>query len=302
LIIIRKGFDSHEDEWGKWILPFKDTPFELRSYPDEHFTFGYFRMVLEDYPDSYVLFMSATSEILVDNWLMLYMKHSEPNKLLGSYGVYCSLNINTLFVKKCTPFSILARKNQFCQYRCPYNISSSFSKYYRSLFKSILFSLFGKQTTWENFIKKFFFPFPTPYIRTNAFMTPPFILNKLYYWPKAVDINSKNQEFLFESGIFSMSNQSLIAGLELYVVGNNGISYQIADWHHCKTYRSSEQENLIISDHHSKCYLNASKQVRNSFEINTYGKRIFDVNIFLDKVKKLNTSEIYAFYQDISFL
>ncbi|MDR2410737.1 MAG: hypothetical protein LBE13_21865 [Bacteroidales bacterium] len=89
-------------------------------------------------------------------------------------------------------------------------------------------------------------------------MVPPRLLESIYYWPDAASILSKADEFLFESGKYSLSIQALIRCYELLVVGADGKAYSMEKWRNAKTYRSYNQENLVIADHHHRCYEAAS--------------------------------------------
>jgi hypothetical protein len=294
LIIIRKGFELHETEWNRWVAPLKDIPFELRSYPDEYFVFGYFRFVLEDYPDCYVLFLNATSEILVDDWLLLYMKHAKENRVLGSGGTYSGLNSNHVKKKRCCRFSKHVKANQVCQTQCPYAVFNV--NYYKYMLKRYVFSLIGKESIWDEFCNTNFYPYPCPMLRTNAFMVPPQFLKKIHFWPDKLLTQSKHVEFLFESGKYSLTIQAIIAGYEIFVCGANGFAYSITEWRESKTFRSYNQDNALIADHHVRCYDAASPRMKKHFEVVSYGKDKINLDAFYDLIKNVDVSDIKTFY------
>ncbi|MDR2408909.1 MAG: hypothetical protein LBE13_12470 [Bacteroidales bacterium] len=305
LIIIRKGFEKHESEWDKWTIPLYGISFKVRTYPDEHYTFGYLRLVMEDYPDQYILFCMATCEILVDNWLNLFMQHAQSNRILGCCGSYESANSNNSFDKKmrklnqirCSRFSALVKHNVFCLKMCPYLTNTSFLLRIKYKIKRNLYWLLQKKLNWEKFCLSNFYPFPNPALRTATFMVPPQLLKTIYYWPDIVSITSKNVEFLFESGKYSLSIQALIAGYELFVIGADGKAYPIEEWRNSKTFRSHQQENLIIADHHNRCYDAASDKVKKRLEEKSYGQGNVDLTSFWERIRCVDITEIPHFFK-----
>jgi hypothetical protein len=311
LIIIRKGFEHHESEWSKWCIQLEEISYELRSYPDERYCFGYQRLIIEDHPDQYILFCTASTEILVDNWLALFMRHARNNRILGHCGSFQSMysdsvkRRNKLRLRigkpKCFPSSVLSAHNNllknYCLTRCPYPHNWTLFSSIKHMLKDLLRFLFCIKGKWDMFCNSTnFYPFPNPVLRTSAFMIPPRILESIYYWPDVMSLSSKNQEFLFESGKYSLSIQALIAGYELLVVGADGKAYSMTEWQNSKTYRSFNQENLVIADHHTRCYEVASITGKRIFEEDVYGKGDVDITSFLEQIAHLDLSEVSDFF------
>jgi hypothetical protein len=305
LIIIRKGFDEYEYEWAKWVLLLEGISFELRTYPDEHYVFGYHRLVMEDHPDQYILFCVASCEILVDNWLALFMRHARNNRILSHGGSFESMYSDVSNRIKYKWNHIRGKKicfsstsKDYCLTRCPYyrNETTFFSSIKCSL-KELLRFLFGVRGKWEIFCSSNnFYPFPNPSLRTSALMVPPQLLKSIYYWPDVMSLSNKNQEFLFESGKYSLSIQALIAGYELLVVGADGKAYPMSEWRDSKTYRSFNQENLVIADHHTRCYEVASLTGKRTFEETVYGKGNVDLAPFFEQITHSDVSKISDFF------
>jgi hypothetical protein len=305
LIIIRKGFEEYEYEWAKWIIQLEGISYEIRSYPDEHYVFGYLRLVMEDFPDQYILFCMATTEILIDNWLYLFMTHAQSNRILGCSGSYESFNSNfsdknvrKLNNKMCPRFSVSVRHSIFCSKQCPYrsNVSIFSFSSIKGEMKCKLYRLLGKKGRWEKFCIHNFYPFPNPALCTTGFMVPPRLLESIYYWPNVASILSKNDEFLFESGKYSLTVQALHMGYEVLVVGADSKTYSLAEWRKAKTFRSYNQENLIIANHHHRCYTAASDKMKRLFEKKTYGTGDVDLTSFWEQIQHINISEIPLFF------
>jgi hypothetical protein len=291
LIIIRKGFGEHELEWKSWSSLLNGITYECRSFPDEHYTFGYMRLVIEEHPERYILFLLSSCEILVDNWLSLFMKHAGIKKVLGCGGTYSSLNAVFLDKRRitCSPFSISVLRNNFCRKCCPHGITTTNIKSLINRFKfniKLRLRRFGVISKHERFCRANFYPFPNPYLHTAKFMIPPHFLDNISHWPEVSSISSKNTEFLFESGKQSLTNQAIRAGYEVLVIGADGVAYPIDKWKESKTFFSYNQENTVIGDHYNRCYEAASNKIKKNMELLSYGADKLDVKIFMQRFKQ----------------
>jgi len=275
LVVIKKGFQNDEKDWKQWTAQMTGIPFELRAYPDKNYVFGYIRQLMEEYPDKYILVLNASSEILVDDWLSRYMIHAAPGRLLGAMGAYTSL--------AAPPFTW-------------YNLLRSSGRN-RSIWRqSLLRRLTGCQGN-TDVDKSLFHPFPNPGLRTTGFMIPPGILNSIWYWPRAEEIHSKLIEHLFESGKYGLTVQSLAAGYEVLVVAADGQAWPIDRWRESETFRHKEQKNLIIGDHLSKKYRNASPKVKVKLEKMTFGSASEEIiHNRIELMRNTDMTKIHSFY------
>jgi len=269
LFIIKKGFQEHEDVWDTWIRQLDGIPFQIRAYPDRHFVFGYVRNLMEEFPDRYILICNATCEIRVDQWLDLFMCHANPNRILGAMGSYRSM----IFPPPLTLRNFIR--------------SSGKTRHAWWL------SLWGNRRT---FWSENFYPYPNPHLRTAVFMVPPRLLERWFYWPRSESILSKNDEFLFESGKFSMTVQALLAGLEPLVVGVDGKAYPIVEWPHAETFQSGEQKNLVISDHQARTYDAYSFERKKRTAKGIWKSEIDQLDRFFEQVMSSDTSQIETFF------
>jgi hypothetical protein len=102
-------------------------------------------------------------------------------------------------------------------------------------------------------LAKSFAPFPNPHVRTNAFVVARGTMMALTRGP----LRRKSEAHRFESGLTGMSAQLLGAGLELVVVGRDGRAYAKDEWPKSRTFRTAEQENLLVADNQTRAYRDA---------------------------------------------
>jgi hypothetical protein len=264
LMIIKKGFQEHEHIWNEWIKQLDGFPITIYEYPDIHYVFGYLRIIMEEYPDRYILTCMSNATIRVDNWLDLYMRHAKPDRIFGSGGCYGAL------------FGVLQMKFLYL-----YNKLLSYFGIYRK--------------TYLNTDNYFLFPVPT--LRTSGFMVPPNLLKSITFWPKAEHLNCREHEFLFEAGKYSLSVQAKIAGYSLMVVSADGKAYPMERWRESSTLITGNQKNLIIADHWTQYYDSCSFIIKKLKEINAYGsgsKQYFSK--LESRLHSIDTSQIPAWF------
>ncbi|MDX8520883.1 glycosyltransferase [Mesorhizobium dulcispinae] len=91
--------------------------------------------------------------------------------------------------------------------------------------------------------------FPNPHIRSNVFM-----MRRLDMLSVPMEGTSKYACCRFESGPDSLSISMLSKGLDLVVVGADGIGYRMDQWPTCGGFRSGDQSNLLASDNQTRAY------------------------------------------------
>lgn len=94
-------------------------------------------------------------------------------------------------------------------------------------------------------------PFPNFHIRPNAFMLRTELFRSL---TDGLKIRNKGDAYLFESGPAGFSRQVMALGLQTLVVGRNGQGYPPDSWPTSGTFRQAGQENLLVSDNHTRHY------------------------------------------------
>jgi hypothetical protein len=112
-----------------------------------------------------------------------------------------------------------------------------------------------------------FLPFPNPHLRTNGFMLARELFLDLE-WPP---LHSKPAAWAVEGGKQSMSRQVWARGLEVLVVGRDGVAYPPERWRESATYRSGDQRNLLIADNRTRQYEKAPAVRRRQLEKMAWG-------------------------------
>jgi hypothetical protein len=87
-------------------------------------------------------------------------------------------------------------------------------------------------------------PFPNVHVRTNAFM----IDRKLFLDLEKGPLESRKDCNKFEAGTNGLTRQIMRRGLAPVVVGRNDKTWGIEDWPVSRTFRSGNQENLLVAD------------------------------------------------------
>ena len=113
-----------------------------------------------------------------------------------------------------------------------------------------------------------FDPFPNPHVRTNGFMLDRELLLDLD-WPTP---SSKAAAWALESGKRSISRQVQERGLEILVVGRDGVAYPLERWRESATFRSGGQRNLLIADNRTRQYEQADHAVKRRLEELAWGE------------------------------
>jgi hypothetical protein len=100
--------------------------------------------------------------------------------------------------------------------------------------------------------------FPNPHLRTNAFALRRGVLEQLRWG----DPRTKGSSRRLESGRRSLTRQVQGLGLRPLVVGRDGRGYEVAEWPNSGTFRSGEQENLLVADNRTDQYAQADAAER----------------------------------------
>jgi hypothetical protein len=109
--------------------------------------------------------------------------------------------------------------------------------------------------------------FPNPHIRTSAFMLERARVLAL----GLTQLPDKRSTYLLESGPRSITRRVQAQGLRAVVVGRDGHIYDVEAWPESHTFRSGEQENLLIADNQTSDYQHASAGVRRRLARGTWG-------------------------------
>jgi hypothetical protein len=101
-------------------------------------------------------------------------------------------------------------------------------------------------------------PFPNPHLRTNAFALERKLLLSLD-WPTNL---TRLESVRLEGGTRSLTRQVRERGLEAVVVGRDGVAHPPEQWRQSRTFRSGEQENLLVGDNRTRHYQDGGRLTR----------------------------------------
>jgi len=93
-------------------------------------------------------------------------------------------------------------------------------------------------------------PFPNVHIRTTGFL----INRETFLGLERGPLRTKFDNNYFEAGPNGMTRQILAQGGQPVVVGKGGQCWLQPDWPHSRTFRSAQQENLLIEDNQTYRY------------------------------------------------
>lgn len=114
----------------------------------------------------------------------------------------------------------------------------------------------GATASWEQLDAST--PFPNVHVRTNGFA----IRRNDFLSIEAGPLDSKLACNRFEAGPRSMTRQLIERGQAAYVVGRDGRIFDEEAWPTSRTFRSGNQENLLISDNRTRQYQLGSSRHR----------------------------------------
>jgi hypothetical protein len=117
--------------------------------------------------------------------------------------------------------------------------------------------------------------FPNPHLRTSAFM----LERERLCGFELADLPDKRSTYLLESGRASITRRLHDEGLRVVVVGRDGSVFDVEAWPDSHTFRSGEQENLLIADNQTRDYQHASPRVRRRLSRGTWGSRASLVSV-----------------------
>jgi len=226
LLIVYKGFHD-EKEIGPWEQAMAGLKHQKVLVSDFGFDLRAFRLAVEHWEYKHLFFLNSFSEILAEDWLAKPLRLFQTNDAVGIVGATGS-------------------------WESMYSNASSDLNQCRGLIGRLLGQ--GRVAA----CKLFFDPFPNSHLRTNAFMMPRQLMLRL--WPR--QIWTKRGAYLFENGKRGLTKRILSAGLIPLVVGKDGIGYERQHWARSHTFRSRNQENLLISDNQTKLYEGADEDRR----------------------------------------
>jgi len=246
LLLLFKGFscDSDITEYEELI---KDLEYEKIFVEDTGFDIGSYMYAFNKNKNNYeyFCFINSYSEILCSNWLEIMYRHIiKPGVgLTGVTGSYQSISSDCLYDN-----FAYGRVFRFHPIRKPI---FKFRLYIRRLKNMRLFP-----------------EYPNAHIRTNGFMVPSEVLDKI----KISSLRNKLDVYQFESGNQSLTRQIQDMGLKPVVVDCSGIAYQVEDWYKSNTFWRASQGSLLISDNQTRVYDDANQRLKVIYSHHAWGE------------------------------
>ena len=133
----------------------------------------------------------------------------------------------------------------------------------------------GATGSWESFhtnepswLKRHLFaPAPNYHVRTTGFIMRTDLMRRV--WPRFSI--TKKIEYLSELGKRGVTQKIMRLGWQPYVIGANGMVYPKEQWPASNTFRSGNQENLLISDNQTGIYQKAGTELQQWLTNRTFG-------------------------------
>ncbi|HWF74598.1 MAG TPA: hypothetical protein VG186_14705, partial [Solirubrobacteraceae bacterium] len=110
--------------------------------------------------------------------------------------------------------------------------------------------------------------FPNPHLRTSTFLAARERLGAL----GLERVRDKPSAYRLESGVSGIIPQLRAAGERAVVVDRDGIAHEEEDWPASRTFRSGDQERLLVADNQTRLYDAASPQERRRLSANAWGQ------------------------------
>ena len=143
--------------------------------------------------------------------------------------------------------------NSFCRILC----ENYLTKLLNCLSTAPRAGLVGPSGSWEQGCSS---AFPNYHIRTSAFFIGRDVLTRVR-WPVVI---TKYDAYQFEHGRKGLSRQIVRLGLKLYVVRADGRWCGEAEWPYSSSFRSGEQEQLMVADKQTDIYASSDDRMRDS--------------------------------------
>jgi hypothetical protein len=226
LLVIFKGFAS-DKERAPFSVILREIPHHSRQLPVSGLDITSYFDAARLVEHGQLCFLNSSSVILADDWLGKMVRHlSRPEVgVVGATGSYES--------------TLSAMRQSIAGARYPRSIAG----------------LRARQASRRRLadIEAHFDAFPNRHLRTNSFATARDTMLGLRF----AGGQTKMDSLRFESGRQSMTRQILAQGLDVLVVGRDGYGYKPGEWYASRTFRSSDQENLLVADNRTRQYQEA---------------------------------------------
>jgi hypothetical protein len=241
LVVVYKGFPAPNDDWRRQL---DGLTYDEIHLPDRGFDVGSYIAASRQLSSRFVCFLNSFSEVLEADWLRKLFDHA---KRPGVGAVGASGSWESLYTDSDIERPAPEPGPAFYRWVRKARTERALSRYKRN-----------------------FPPAPNPHLRSNAFV----IERERWLSLKAGPLRSKEDLWRFESGRFSMTRQLLSDGLEVFVVGRDGIAYTKEQWSESLTFCSGNQQNLLVADNRTRAYEEADGAQKDRLARFVWGTRL----------------------------
>ena len=317
-ITVYKGFESEEKRLSEDI--FKEIETRQLDVSDDMTDINAYLIAAKSFPDIDIFcFLNTFSEIVCNNWL-LFLSDALLTENVGIAGAtvsYESLLNSCRLISKV----LWLMNNDFLKYDAKiysyfktiidqqqpnWRLKKSFFSWlpclsnqtagYHQLQKyDFMFEDYWKILTAHDGVYEFLKdipPFPNPHVRSNGFVIRRTHLVE-YFGNSGVI--SKQESYLFESGVDGLTRKFLKNKMRAVVVNNSGNIYDVDRWLFSKTFRLEGQENLLIQDNQTRNFQKLNIDEKYIYKLMTWGassdespNEDFSFGIAFDKGNDLN--------------
>ena len=236
LVVVFKGF-SQEAELAEWRTALARFPHQELRMSDFGFDIRAYSLAARRLPHRYLCFLNSFSEPLTPDWLrILHRWVVEPGVgVVGCTGAWTSI------------FSIVEQE-----------LASAANQ---PLLRRLLLRIKVPIN------RRAYAPFPNPHVRSNAFLIPRELMNRV--WPGFVV--GKRKAYHWESGRKGFTRRVQELNLRVLVAGKDGHAYAIEEWPRSGTFLQGKQENLLVADNQTRGYDEADAATRRQLSIYAWG-------------------------------
>jgi hypothetical protein len=241
LLLIFKGFSGNR-EGPEYQELLSDYPHRSLHVRDIGFDIDAYFAAAKDVRYHYFCFLNSFSLILDKQWLLKMCRAMSGKDvgLVGATGSYESIHTDLASIyeanMKCLPFF----SPQRIRVRC-------------------------RLMRW----KKHFGPFPNYHVRTNSFMIPGKLIDKLRHGTHT----SKFDSWRFESGKDGLTSQIHGMNLRALVVGKDGRAYEKEEWFESNTFWWADQGNLLVGDNQTDTYMKSDLEEKRRLSMLAWGDK-----------------------------
>jgi hypothetical protein len=247
LIVISKGWEN-QTERNELLTLAKKNKAIVYDMPDDGLDWAAYMRLAPQLKQDWLCFLNTHSRPLVKGWLRLLKVAADSNTdKFGAVGATGSLETSLPY--------IFARSKNYHGFQAvaiyPFRLILNVYRYITNLC--------------------YFTGFPNPHLRSNAFLVRRDLFIEYCQTQKLP--RSKRDTTKLESGRNGFSSYLLAKGLRLFVTGVDGKVYEWRQWVNSFTFRTHEQQNLLVGDNQTNDYQTSAANRKAYLEFMTWGNR-----------------------------